>query len=80
MYWRVVPGIGGRGARHPEELLEGTSEEVVVVGGVVVGDAAATEAEPDARGASCDKAKTLTSARNETAGTRRRETERARLS
>jgi hypothetical protein len=80
MYRRVVPGFGGREARHPEELLEGTSEEVVVVGGVVVGDAAEAGAEADARGTSCDKANPLISARNETAGRRRRRTERARLS
>ena len=77
MYTRVVPGFGSRGARHPVELLEGTSEEVVVVGGVVVGVAAL--AEPDVSGTSCATPKTLSEARAESAGNRRRKW-RARLS
>jgi hypothetical protein len=81
MYWRVVPGLGARDARHPEELLEGTDEDVVVVGEVVVGVAAA--AEPDSSGTheptATATATVLTNARAERAGSRSR-TGRARLS
>jgi hypothetical protein len=77
MYTSVVPGFGSRAARHPDELLEGTSEDVVVVGGVVVGVAAS--AEPDAHGTSCVRPKTLSEARAESADNRR-QMGRARLS
>jgi hypothetical protein len=79
MYWRVVPGLGGRDARHPEELLEGTDKNVVAVGEVVVGVAAA--AEPDSSGMHepTATATVLTNARAESAGSRSR-TGRARLS
>jgi len=36
MYWMVVPDFGGRTTAHPGELLTGTDDDVVVVGGVVV--------------------------------------------
>jgi hypothetical protein len=77
MYTRVAPGVGGRGARHPGELLEGTSEDVVVVGGVVVGVAAETEL--DTKGTSCPTASKLSEARAESVSNRRRQG-RARLS
>jgi hypothetical protein len=76
MYTSVVPGFASRGARHPEELLEGTSEDVVVEGVVVVGVAAS--AEPDVSGTSCATPATLSEARAESAGNRRRKG-RARL-
>lgn len=77
MYWRVVPGLGAREARHPGELLEGTGEDVVVVGEVVVGVAA--EAEPDSSGTHDATATMLTKARAEIADSRSRKG-RARLS
>jgi hypothetical protein len=81
MYWRVVPGLGARDARHPEELLEGTDEDVVVVGEVVVGVAAEAEAEaePAISGTHDATANMLTKARAESAGGRSRKG-RARLS
>jgi hypothetical protein len=71
MYWRVVPGLGGRDDGQPEELLEGTREDVVVVGGVGVVGGVAAEAEPDASGTACKTANTLTKAKAESAGSRR---------
>jgi hypothetical protein len=77
MYWRVVPGLGARDARHPEELLEGTGEDVVVVGPVVVGVAA--EAEPDVSDTHDAAASMLTKVRAEHVPSRSQKG-RARLS
>jgi hypothetical protein len=73
----VVPGLGTREARHPEELLEGTGEDVVVVGAVI--DDVAAEAEPDSSGTHDTTATMLTKATAESADSRSRKG-RARLS
>jgi hypothetical protein len=73
----VVPGLGTRDARHPEELLEGTGEDVVVVGAVI--DGVAAEAEPDSSGTHDAAPTMLTKARPESADSRSRKG-RARLS
>jgi hypothetical protein len=79
MYWSVVPGFCGRGARHPVERLKGTGKEVVVVGGVVViGDDAAAETVADANGTTCATANTLTKASAGNDGSPRRQKGRAR--
>jgi hypothetical protein len=81
MYWRVMPGLGARDARHPEELLEGTGEDVVVVGAVVVGVAAEaeTETEPDVSDTHDAAASMLTKVRAERVPSRSQKG-RARLS
>jgi hypothetical protein len=83
MYCSVVPAFGSRAARQPEELLDGTGDDVVVVSGVVVGVATEAEAEAeeeaDVSGANNATANALNIARTESAGGRWR-TERARLS
>jgi hypothetical protein len=38
--WNVVPERARTALLHPDEALRGTGSDVVVVGGVVVGDAA----------------------------------------
>ena len=81
MYCSVVPAFDGRADRQPEELLDGTGKDVVVVGGVVVGVAA--EADADAGGTNgataTPTAQALNSASTESVGSLWR-AERARLS
>lgn len=72
-----MPGLGARDARHPEELLEGTGEDVVVVGAVVVGVAA--EAETDVSDTHDAAASMLTKVRAERVPSRSQKG-RARLS
>jgi hypothetical protein len=79
MYWRVMPGLGARDARHPEELLEGTGEDVVVLGVVVVGVAAEAETETDVSDTHDAAASVLTKVRAEHVPSRSQKG-RARLS
>lgn len=95
MYCNVAPGFGGRATRQPEESLDGTGKDVVVVGEVVVrvaaaaGAGAGADADADAdagenNGATPHAPTTLNRARLNAAsevsvGSQRR-TERAQLS